>query len=250
MLKIENLYKRYANSAVNAVDGLTLHVRPGELFGFLGPNGAGKTTTIKMLTGILPFQQGEILINGTDVRRQPIEAKHLLGYVPDGEPIYDKLTGAEYLNFMGDIYGVTGAERAERTEHLLTAFRLKEAIGGQIRGYSHGMKRKLTVIGALLHSPKLWVLDEPLSGLDPQSSFELKSMMRRHCDGGNTVFFSTHVLEVAEKLCDRIGIINEGRLVFVGGMREVKEFQKDGSLEQVFLKITGGDSAPDAGGVY
>ena len=238
MLQIENVSKSYANSGVYAVENLSLTVNPGEIFGFLGPNGAGKTTTIKMLTGVLPFQHGRITVNGADIRQDAIRAKQSIGYVPDSGVVYDKLTGAEYLNFMADVYGVPAAARRETIDALLATFNLKDAVGSQIRSYSHGMKQKIVVIGALLHAPKLWVLDEPLTGLDPQSSFELKAMMRRHCDAGNTVFFSTHVLEVAEKLCDRIGIINKGRLVFTGSMKEIKEWKRDESLEQLFLEIT------------
>ena len=242
MLTIENVSKAYANSGVYAVENLNLAVERGEIFGFLGPNGAGKTTTIKMLTGILPFQRGRIAVAGFDIKQNPIEAKRNIGYVPDSGVVYDKLSGAEYLNFMADVYAVPVAERREKIDALLATFNLRDAAGSQIRSYSHGMRQKIVVIGALLHDPKLWVLDEPLTGLDPQSSFELKAMMRKHCDAGNTVFFSTHVLEVAEKLCDRIGIINKGRLVFVGSMKEIKEWKRDESLEKLFLEITGGEA--------
>ena len=242
MLKIENVSKSYQNNQVFAVRELNLHIRAGEIFGFLGPNGAGKTTTIKMLTGILPFSEGRIFVNGADIKSDPVGVKRQIGYVPDSGVVYDKLTGAEYLNFMADIYGVDTRERAPLIEKYLSVFNLKDAVGNQIRSYSHGMRQKIVVIGALLHNPKLWVLDEPLTGLDPQSSFELKTMMRKHCEEGNTVFFSTHVLEVAEKLCDRIGIINKGRLVTVGSMKELREMRKDESLEQIFLELTGGDN--------
>ena len=243
MLQIEHISKSYQNNQVFAVHDLSLHVKPGEIFGFLGPNGAGKTTTIKMLTGILPFSQGRIAVNGIDIKADPLSAKRQIGYVPDSGVVYDRLTGAEYLNFMADIYGVGTVERADLIEKLLAVFSLKDAVGSQIRSYSHGMRQKIVVIGALLHKPKLWVLDEPLTGLDPQSSFELKAMMRRHCDEGNTVFFSTHVLEVAEKLCDRIGIISKGRLIIVGSMDELRERRKDETLEQMFLELTGKDTA-------
>ncbi|GHV02486.1 ABC transporter ATP-binding protein [Clostridia bacterium] len=241
MLQIENLSKQYANSGVYAVENLNLTVNPGEIFGFLGPNGAGKTTTIKMLTGILPFQYGRISVAGIDIKADPIGAKRNIGYVPDSGVVYDKLSGAEYLNFMADVYGVPANARREKIDALLATFNLTDAAGNQIRSYSHGMKQKIVVIGALLHDPKLWVLDEPLTGLDPQSSFDLKNMMRRHCDAGNTVFFSTHVLEVAEKICDRIGIVNKGHLVFVGSMKDIKEWKRDESLEKLFLDITGAD---------
>jgi len=242
MLQIEGVSKSYLNNQVFAVSDLHLHVKPGEIFGFLGPNGAGKTTAIKMLTGILPFSHGRIIINGVDIKQNPIEAKRNIGYVPDSGVVYDRLTGAEYINFMADIYGVDTRQRQEITERLLMVFNLKDAAGNQIKSYSHGMRQKIVVIGALLHNPKLWVLDEPLTGLDPQSSFELKTMMRKHCDAGNTVFFSTHVLEVAEKLCDRVGIINKGRLIMAGSMKEIREMRSDQSLEKIFLEITGGSA--------
>ena len=242
MLRIENVSKSYQNNQIFAVRDLNLRVMPGEIFGFLGPNGAGKTTAIKMLTGILPFSHGRILVNNIDVKQDPIGAKRQIGYVPDSGVVYDRLTGAEYLNFMADIYGVDTRQRQELTDKLLTVFNLKAAVGNPIRSYSHGMRQKIVVIGALLHNPKLWVLDEPLTGLDPQSSFELKTMMRKHCDEGNTVFFSTHVLEVAEKLCDRVGIINKGRLIMAGSMQEIREMRKDESLEKIFLELTSAET--------
>ncbi|HEY8424052.1 MAG TPA: ABC transporter ATP-binding protein [Clostridia bacterium] len=239
MLKIFSVSKSYAKSSFKAVDNLTLHVKKGVIYGFIGPNGAGKTTTIKMLTGILPFDEGNIEINGYDIKRDPINAKRSIGFVPDNHVIYEKLTGREYINFMADIYRVDLAERKRRAERLLEMFNLTKDVDAQISSYSHGMKQKICVIGALIHNPPLWVLDEPLTGLDPQSAYELKNLMREHVKEGNTVFFSTHVLEVAEKLCDRIGIINKGRLVAEGTMEEIKAMGgKDESLEQIFLKIT------------
>ncbi len=246
MLKIENVGKSYQNDQVWAVRDLSLHVKPGEIFGFLGPNGAGKTTTIKMLTGILPLSYGRILVNGSDIKQDAIAAKRNIGYVPDSGVVYDRLTGAEYLNFMADIYGVGTLERKQLIDKYLTVFSLKDAVNSQIKSFSHGMKQKLVVIGALLHNPKLWVLDEPLTGLDPQSSFELKTMMRRHCDAGNTVFFSTHVLEVAEKLCDRVGIINKGQLIMCGSLKELKKMRSDESLEQIFLELTSAGTGMEA----
>ena len=239
MLKIFSVSKSYAKSTFKAVDNLSLHVKKGVIYGFIGPNGAGKTTTIKMLTGILPFEEGNIEINGFDIKRDPINAKKSIGFVPDNHIIYEKLTGREYINFMADIYKVDLAERKRRAEKYLEMFNLTKDVDSQISSYSHGMKQKICVIGALIHNPPLWVLDEPLTGLDPQSSFELKNLMREHTKQGNTVFFSTHVLEVAEKLCDRIGIINKGKLILEGTMDEIKAMGgKDESLEQIFIKIT------------
>ncbi|HEY8419539.1 MAG TPA: ABC transporter ATP-binding protein [Clostridia bacterium] len=239
MLNIFSVSKSYAKSTFKAVDNLTLRVEKGVIYGFIGPNGAGKTTTIKMLTGILPFDEGNIEINGYDIKRDPINAKRSIGFVPDNHVIYEKLTGREYINFMADIYRVDLNDRKKRAEKYLELFNLTKDVDSQISSYSHGMKQKICVIGALIHNPPLWVLDEPLTGLDPQSSYELKNLMREHTRQGNTVFFSTHVLEVAEKLCDRIGIINKGKLVLEGTMDEIKALGgKDDSLEQIFLKIT------------
>jgi len=235
MLQITNLTKTYASS-VKAVDGLSLTLQKGEIFGFLGPNGAGKTTTIKALTGILPFEEGMITIDGLDIKKDSTSAKRCIGYVSDNHVIYDKLTGREYVNFLADVFGVSKDER-ESIKDLVDKFSLSSAYDSQIKTYSHGMKQKISVIGALVHSPKLWVLDEPLTGLDPQSAFELKSLMRLHCDRGNTVFFSTHILEVAEKLCDRVGIIVKGKLVVLGTPEEVAR-ERGKTLEEVFLELT------------
>ncbi len=241
MLKITNLSKRYNKSEVKAVDGLSLELRPGEIFGFLGPNGAGKTTTIKMLTGILSYEEGDVEICGIDLKRNSIAAKKNVGYVSDNDVIYDKLTGKEYVDFLADIYGVDLNTRKERTERMLKIFNLTDAFNNPIKTYSHGMKQKISIIGALIHNPKLWVLDEPMMGLDPQSAFELKELMRQHCAEGNTVFFSTHVLDVAEKLCDRVGIIVKGKLVLMGSMAEIREKVSDESLEEIFLSVAGGE---------
>jgi len=235
MLQITNLTKTYASS-VKAVDGLSLTLQKGEIFGFLGPNGAGKTTTIKALTGILPFEEGTITIDGLDIKKDPTNAKRCIGYVSDNHVVYDKLTGREYVNFLADVFGVSKDER-EPIKELVDKFSLTGAYDSQIKTYSHGMKQKISVIGALVHSPKLWVLDEPLTGLDPQSAFELKSLMRLHCDRGNTVFFSTHILEVAEKLCDRVGIIVKGKLVVLGTPETVAK-ERGKTLEEVFLELT------------
>ena len=241
MLKITNVSKTYSKNSVKAVDDLNLEVGDGEVFGFIGPNGAGKSTTIKMITGILPFESGTIEVCGIDIVKNPLEAKKCIGYVPDTHSIYEKLTGKEYLNFMADMYDVSLHDRKVRSEEFLELFNLKDAVNNQIRTYSHGMKQKIVVIGALLHNPKLWILDEPLTGLDPQSSFELKKLMQTHINGGNTVFFSSHILEIVEKLVSSLGIINKGKLVFEGDMKKLKQADATHSLEDVFLSITRGD---------
>lgn len=239
MLKILSVSKTYAKSTFKAVDNLTLHAKKGVIYGFIGPNGAGKTTTIKMLTGILSFEEGSIEINGYDLKRDTINAKRSIGFVPDNHVIYEKLTGREYINFMADIYKVDLRQRKQLADKYLEMFNLTKDVDSQISSYSHGMKQKICVIGALIHNPPLWVLDEPLTGLDPQSAFELKNLMKEHTKEGNTVFFSTHVLEVAEKLCDRIGIINKGQLILEGTMDEIKAMGQEGeSLEQIFLRLT------------
>lgn len=239
MLKITDLTKVYGKSTVKALDSVSLEVSPGEIFGFIGPNGAGKTTLIKVLTGILPFNEGTVEICGEDVKKNPRKAKLNVGYVPDSHIIYDKLTGREYVDFMADIYGVGIEERKSRAQKLLSSFSLTEDFDRPIKDYSHGMKQKISIIGALIHDPKLWVLDEPMTGLDPQSSYELKELMREHCRRGNAVFFSTHVLDVAEKICDKVGIILKGKIVMTGSMDEVREASKDGSLEDFFLSVAG-----------
>jgi ABC-2 type transport system ATP-binding protein len=238
LIKIEKVSKAYNRGSVKAVDNLSLHVKPGEIFGFLGPNGAGKTTTIKMMVGLLNPDEGNIAINGYDIQRCAIDAKRSLGYVPDNPDVYDRLTGQEYLNFIADVYRVPLAERKKRSEYYLDMFGLSEASQDLIKGYSHGMKQKIVLTGALIHNPPLWVLDEPMVGLDPKSAHLLKEEMRKHCDLGNTVFFSTHVLDVAEKICDRIGIINKGRLIAIGTMDELRKEEGAGSLENIFLELT------------
>lgn len=246
MIRIENVSKSYAKSDVKAVDNLTLHVKKGEVFGFIGPNGAGKTTTIKMITSILQPDAGRILIDGIDIQERPVEAKAKIGYAPDSSNIYERLTGIEYLNFIADMYDVDKPTRQKRMEKYLEMFELKKAAGEQVKTYSHGMKQKLSLTGALLHNPPLWIMDEPMVGLDPKSSHLLKQEMRAHCEEGNTIFFSTHVLEVAEKLCDRIGIIQKGKLIAVGTLDELRA-GSDESLESLFLELTdsaeGGDMA-------
>lgn len=221
MIEIKNVSKSYVKDK-KTVKNLNLEIKDGEIFGFLGPNGAGKTTTIRMITGILGLDEGEILIDGKDISKNPIEAKRSFGFVPDNPDIFLKLKGIEYLNFLADIYKVPKKERMERIESLSKKFNIYESLNDKIQNYSHGMRQKIVVIGALLHSPKNWILDEPMTGLDPKSAHDLKELMKEHVKNGNTVFFSTHVLEVAEKLCDRIGIINEGELIFVGTYKEMK----------------------------
>jgi len=219
-----------------AVDDLTLEVRDGEIFGFIGPNGAGKTTTIKMIVGMLQPDVGSVTVNGVDVMQEPITAKMGMAYVPDTPDVYERLTGMQFINFIADAYQVPQAERRERTEMLATTLEMADALGDLIESYSHGMRQKIVLIAALVHAPRSWVLDEPLVGLDPKASFELKRMMREHVTQGNTVFFSTHILEVAERLCDRVGIIIEGKLVACGTLDELRT-TADESLESVFLEL-------------
>jgi len=238
MIDFEHVSKSYGKGGVKAVDDLNLHIEQGKVFGFIGPNGAGKTTTIRLLTGILAPTEGKVTIGGCDMAKDPIQAKRQIGYVPDQHDLYDRLTGLEYLRFMADLYGVEEKDRKARVEHYLEMFELRDAIGQQIKSYSRGMKQKLTVIGALLHQPPVWVLDEPMVGLDPRAAHLLKEEMRRHCDAGNTVFFSTHVLEVAERLCDEIAIIDGGRLIAQGTLEELRSGHQGESLEQLFLTLT------------
>lgn len=238
MIEIKNVTKVYGGK-VKAVDNLSLTLKPGEIFGFLGPNGAGKTTTIKMLTGITDPDSGEILVNGIDLSKDPIRYKNQFGFVPDSPDIFLRLKGIEYLNFMGDIYQVDSSLRKERIESLAKRFDMENALNDSISSYSHGMRQKIILMGALIHDPSLWILDEPMTGLDPKSSFYLKEMMREHADKGNVVFFSTHVLEVAEKVCDRVGIINKGKLMFCGTMNELRAMVSENEgLEQIFLEMT------------
>ncbi|MBQ5976664.1 MAG: ABC transporter ATP-binding protein [Oscillospiraceae bacterium] len=232
MLQITHLTKTYGDK--KAVDDLTLHIAPGEIYGFIGHNGAGKTTTLKSCAGILPFDAGEIRINGVDVSANPLEAKRVLAYLPDNPDLYNFLSGIQYLNFIADIFGVEKAVRAERIRRLADSFELTADLAQPISAYSHGMKQKLAMISGWLHEPKLILMDEPFVGLDPKAAHLLKQMMREHCDRGGAIFFSTHVLEVAEKLCDKVAIIKEGRLITSGTMEEVKG---DASLEDVFLEL-------------
>ena len=238
MIKIENVSKSYVKGK-KSIDDLNLEIKNGEIFGFLGPNGAGKTTTIKMITGILNPDEGDILIDGKSIQKEPLEAKKNFGFVPDSPDMFFKLKGIEYLNFLADIYEVPNEKRKERIEILTKKFEIYNDLNSEIQSYSHGMRQKIVICGVLLNNPKNWILDEPMTGLDPKSSYDLKEMMREHAKMGNTVFFSTHILEVAEKLCDRVGIINKGKLVFVGTFDEMKDkFKENASLEQLFLEIT------------
>ncbi len=239
MIRLTDVSKTY-KSGVKAVDGLTLQVNDGEIFGFLGPNGAGKSTTIKMITGILSPDGGTVEIDGVNMAEQPIAAKSLIGFVPDNHEIYETLKGTEFLNFVGTMYGVDSAAMAARIDEYATIFDIKSVLPNLISSYSHGMKQKLLMVAALLHQPKVWVLDEPLTGLDPQSAFQLKQIMRKQADMGNTVFFSSHVIDVVEKVCDRIGIIDHGKLVAVDTLDNLRA---DGnvSLESLFLTITAHD---------
>jgi ABC-2 type transport system ATP-binding protein len=238
MIKINNVTKSYGKNFI-AVNNLKLEIKAGEIFGFIGPNGAGKTTTIKMMTGVTNADKGFIKIDGTDIALDPLKAKKKFGFVPDNPDMFLRLKGIEYLNFVGDMYDVSKKDRQDLIEKLSKGFEINDVLSDQIQTYSHGMRQKIVLIGALLHNPKVWILDEPLTGLDPKSSFKLKEMMKDHVKQGNVVFFSTHVLEVAEKLCDRIGIINKGNLVFEGTFEQLKKkYKSKKNLESIFLEIT------------
>ena len=232
MLRIEHLTKKYGEK--KAVDDLSLHIEKGEIYGFIGHNGAGKTTTIKSVVGILDFDEGEIFIDGKSVKKDSLECKRVIAYIPDNPDLYEFMTGLQYLNFISDIFAVEEKERKERIEKYSTAFEIKEDLASPISFYSHGMKQKLAIISALVHDPKLIIMDEPFVGLDPIASHLLKDIMREKCNEGGAIFFSTHVLEVAEKLCDKIAIIKGGKLIKSGTMEEVKG---DSSLESVFLEL-------------
>lgn len=238
MISIQNVIKSY-NGNYKAVDNLNLEVSDGEIYGLLGPNGAGKTTTIKMITGVIAPTKGNIEINGVDISKNPIKAKKQFGYVPDNPDMFLRLTGIEYLNFMADIYGVSKEDRSERIKNMSKKFGMESALADKIQAYSHGMRQKIILIGVMIHKPKVWILDEPMTGLDPKSAFTLKEMMREHADAGNTVIFSTHVLEVAEKICDKVAIINKGQLIFNGTLNDMHDkFKENESLEEMFLEMT------------
>jgi ABC-2 type transport system ATP-binding protein len=238
MIELVNVNKTY-NGTLKAVDDLTLVIPEGQIVGFLGPNGAGKTTTIKMITGILNADSGSISINGIDIKERPLDAKRQFGFVPDSPDMFLRLKGIEYLNFIADIYKVPGELRGQRIQELAASFEMEAALNDQIQSYSHGMRQKIIIMGVLIHEPSVWILDEPMTGLDPKSSFTLKEMMKNHAASGKTVFFSTHVLEVAEKLCDKVAIINKGKLLYYGSIDEMREhFKNNGSLEKIFLELT------------
>ena len=232
MLKIENLTKIYGDK--KAVDDLSIHIKPGEIYGFIGHNGAGKTTTLKACCGILQYDSGEITVDGVSVKQDPIKCKSKIAYIPDTPDLYEFMTGIQFLNFVADVFGVAAAERKERIEKYASAFEITGDLGTPISAYSHGMKQKLAIISALIHEPKLIIMDEPFVGLDPKASHLLKEIMREMCAKGSAIFFSTHVLDVAEKLCDKVAIIKGGRLIRSGSMEEVKG---DTSLEEVFLDL-------------
>ncbi|MBP0990046.1 MAG: ABC transporter ATP-binding protein [Oscillospiraceae bacterium] len=232
MLTIEHLTKKYGD--FKAVDDLSLHILPGEIYGFIGHNGAGKTTTLKSIAGILSFDEGDIKINGLSIKTNPIECKKLFAYIPDNPDLYDFMTGEKYLNFIADIFEVSAASRSALIKKYADIFEMTNSLGNPISSYSHGMKQKLAIISAWIHDPKLIIMDEPFVGLDPKASHILKEMMREVCNNGGAIFFSTHVLEVAEKLCDKIAIIKSGKLIRSGSMDEVKG---DDSLENIFLEL-------------
>ena len=234
MLKMEHLTKRYGEK--RAVDDLSLTIESGEIYGFIGHNGAGKTTTLKSIVGILPFEEGRIEIDGISISEDPLACKKKIAYIPDNPDLYDFMTGIQYLNFIADIFGVNAEERQERMQHYAQLFELTDDLAQPISAYSHGMKQKLAIIAAWIHEPKLILMDEPFVGLDPKAAHLLKGMMRELCDRGGAIFFSTHVLEVAEKLCDKVAIIKGGRLIRSGTMEEVKG---DDTLEDVFLELEG-----------
>ena len=239
MLRLNNISKTYGKGTIKAVDNVNLDIKKGEIFGFLGPNGAGKTTTIKMIVGLLKPDEGTITLDNVNVWEEPLKAKSMISFVPDNSEIYDRLKGIEYLNFIADMYGVSKEERRKKMDYYLELFNIKDAVGDIIASYSHGMKQKIVLTSALLNDPKLFILDEPMVGLDPKSSFQLKEIMRERCNRGNTVFFSTHILEVAEKLCDRIAIINKGKIIALGTMEELRRYgEEKESLENIFLELT------------
>lgn len=241
MLDIDHFSKKYINANRYSVKDLTIKVKKGELFGFLGQNGAGKSTTIKCLTGIYPFDEGDITVGGYSIKQDPLRAKLCLGYVPDNHSVYEKLTGREYVNYIADLYGVSLADRTARMDEYVRLFKLEKAMDRQIMGYSHGMKQKICIIAALIHEPPLWVLDEPMVGLDPQSIFDIIDRMRAHCAKGNTVFFSSHNIDLVAKLCDRVAIIKDGVL------QTTIDLHQDGArkgLEGVFRAIMDDPTTP------
>ncbi len=238
MISIKNVSKIFSGTK-KAVNDISLDIEDGQITGFIGPNGAGKTTTLKMITGVFEPTEGEITINGFNIIKNPVEAKQQFGFVPDSPDMFLRLKGIEYLNFIGDIYDVSTEERQKLIADMAERFDMKTALNDRINSYSHGMRQKIVIMGALLHKPSVWLLDEPLTGLDPKAAFELKEMMREHANAGNSVLFSTHVLEVAEKLCDKIAIINKGSIVYQGTLEDLKaRYSAEESLENIFLEIT------------
>ena len=241
MIEIKNISKEYKKGK-KVIDNINLKINNGEIFGFLGPNGAGKTTTIKMITGILGIDKGDILIDGKSIITDSIQAKKNFGLVPDSPDMFLKLKGIEYLNFLADIYEISTKERIKKIKELSEKFEMQTVLNNKMQSYSHGMRQKIIIMGVLLHNPKNLILDEPMTGLDPKSSFDLKQIMKEYAKNNNTVFFSTHILEVAERLCDRIAIINKGKIIFIGTYEEMKkEFKKNVSLEELFMEITNND---------
>lgn len=239
MISIKNITKSYGKGKIKAVNNISFDVKPGEIFGFLGPNGAGKTTTIKMIVGILKQDSGNITIDGVDVLANPIDAKMKFSYVPDNPELYDKLIGIDYLNFIANIYKISKIDREERIKKYSKLFDIEKDLGDYIESYSHGMKQKLALVGGLIHDPDVFILDEPMVGLDPKSAFNLKNHMKERCSLGKTVFFSTHVMEVAEKICDRIAIIKNGKIVATGTMEDIRnKANSESSLEDIFLELT------------
>lgn len=236
MIEIKNVSKAYGNHKV--LDNLNLKINNGEIFGFLGPNGAGKTTLIKMMTGILSIDNGDIRIDNDSIIKEPVKAKEKFGLVPDSPDMFLNLKGIEYLNFIADIYKIEKQQRISKIKELTKKFDMYNVLEKKIKSYSHGMRQKIIIIGVLLHTPKNWILDEPITGLDPKAIYDLKQIMREYANNGNTVFFSTHILEVAEKLCDRVGIINKGKVLYVGTLEDLKKKMKeDESLEELFMEI-------------
>ena len=241
MIEIKNVSKSYKKGE-KVIDKLNLKIKDGEIFGFIGLNGAGKTTTIKMMTGILEIDEGQILIDNINIEKNPVGAKEKLGVVLDNPDTFLKLRGIEYLKFIADAYGVPVEKRIENVEKYSKIFEMENELNNRIEKYSHGMRQKIIIIGALLHEPKNLILDEPITGLDPKSTFDLKNIMREYAEKGNTVFFSTHILEIAEKLCDRVGIINKGKLIYVGTLERLKEkYPENNSLEDIFINIIKGE---------
>lgn len=240
MIELQQLSKAYNQGKVRAVKDLTLTVQKGELFGFLGPNGAGKTTTIKMMVGLLRPDTGRVLLNGIDAGRDPLKAKSIVGYCPDEPVLYDKMTGIRFLSFIADVFGVSGERRAKVLPELAESFEMKDALGEIVTSYSHGMRQKLSLIAALLHDPEILILDEPIVGLDPRAAFTLKEKMKELCARGKTVFFSTHIMEVAERLCDRVGIISRGTLIAAAPLPELRRRagEESATLERLFLEMT------------